>query len=537
MTIGEKESKDCIDPYIVGLVLSTYHLFIHPIALLNTLIDTYKSLPNTVPTSQRLVVLNNIATFLFKWVSLSWVDFTLNKDLFDTLDEFVKSLTNHTGGNPDEAGISFRLSAKLSEAIKNQRLNRLSPNYLKSNSNLSSKVDTTKSLIIEFDPVTLAQHLALINQEYVSRVPTTLLLQLLLSPAKVVGGSHDPRLKPIMDYCLWIKNFSNWVFSAIYTAGTAKKRANVVKTFLKVANESTLLHDWQGMAVITATLRRPWVMFQKDLWEGVGGKYIQMFKEMDTFLDPKRYFMRYRSNLSQSQPPGVPVLCAHIYELIRLHNLLPTFTSNNSTSTHLNISKIETIFTHALVPLLTYQSSSSSPYPFKSTLSNVTPIVLSYIQSFPVWEESVVWEREMNGVDIVGTIASLSNSSSLWKRMGRMGSLRRLGMGSASNVSSVGSVGNLSNTGSSSGSSGALKNLRTKMFVVKKMTESQNNPGKNLSDTSNQEETNSSLSGSGTGTGSASGNSSPAISAQRKKGVKSLGNVMAKVDESDQDQS
>lgn len=100
-----------------------------------------------------------------------------------------------------------------------------------------------------------------------------------------------------------------WVVSEILNeAGSAQRRGQIIKRFIKVAIQCRDCRNFNSMFAIISGLGHSAVSRLKGTWDKMSRKYSRLFLEMQELMDPSRNMGKYRSLLAQSQgqTPMIP---------------------------------------------------------------------------------------------------------------------------------------------------------------------------------------------------------------------------------------
>ncbi|KAI8923202.1 hypothetical protein BC831DRAFT_404058 [Entophlyctis helioformis] len=77
------------------------------------------------------------------------------------------------------------------------------------------------------------------------------------------------------------------------------------------------------MFAIIYGLKRPAVLMWTHAWEGLSSKYVELFKELDTLMDPSFGYGNYNTEIRAVQPPAVPFILPYIQDIIETHRNAP----------------------------------------------------------------------------------------------------------------------------------------------------------------------------------------------------------------------
>ncbi|KAK7690449.1 hypothetical protein QCA50_005547 [Cerrena zonata] len=98
----------------------------------------------------------------------------------------------------------------------------------------------------------------------------------------------------------------NWIIESVLSKSDAKKRANVIKYFINVAERCRAMQNFSSTVAIISALNNPAVRRLKRTWEQVGSRASSQFSSCETIMDPDRNYHCYWSALKDATPPAIP---------------------------------------------------------------------------------------------------------------------------------------------------------------------------------------------------------------------------------------
>jgi len=112
--------------------------------------------------------------------------------------------------------------------------------------------------------------------------------------------------------------------------GYIKKRAIVIKKFIRVVNESVQLHNYNGAMAVMSGLCKSAVQRLKKTWDLVPSKDRDLFTELEALLSVDRNYGRYRDRVAQLERanfavPMVPYLGVLLRDLTFMQDGNPKF--------------------------------------------------------------------------------------------------------------------------------------------------------------------------------------------------------------------
>ncbi|CAG0881918.1 unnamed protein product [Cyprideis torosa] len=99
-----------------------------------------------------------------------------------------------------------------------------------------------------------------------------------------------------------------WVVTEITSEGSLVRRQRLIKHFIKIARQCRECRNFNSMFAIVSGLGHAAVSRLRASWDRVPQKYLRLYKEMESLMDPSRNMARYRNLLASEavQPPLIP---------------------------------------------------------------------------------------------------------------------------------------------------------------------------------------------------------------------------------------
>jgi len=123
--------------------------------------------------------------------------------------------------------------------------------------------------------------------------------------------------------------FSNkttgWVATAILRENDLKRRAEILKHFILVADKCYNLNNFNTVMSILAGFNSSPIHRLKRTWEQLNKKTTDIFENLERVINPQKNYAQYRENLHSVNPPCVPFLGVYLTDL--------TFIEDGNTNT------------------------------------------------------------------------------------------------------------------------------------------------------------------------------------------------------------
>ncbi|KAJ0283506.1 hypothetical protein CBS470a_007322 [Colletotrichum nupharicola] len=313
------------DATFVSTFYLTFRLFCSPLKLAETLIERFHYVAEAphMAGPVRLRVYN-----AFKgWLESHWRDET-DREALSLIEPFAEY---ELGGVLPSAG---RRLLELAQRVSNDVLvPRLVSSMGKTNTSIAQYVpaDTphpplaiTKSqfshlmtwknggsnpTILDFDPLEIARQLTIKQMNiFCSIMPE----ELLASQWMKKGGVHAPNVKAMSALST---DLSNLVAETILQYPEVKKRAAVIKQWIKVAHQCLELHNYDGLMAIICSLNSSTISRLRKTWDAVSPKRRDMLRHLQAIVEPSQNNKVLRTRLHDHVPPCLPFLGMYLTDL------------------------------------------------------------------------------------------------------------------------------------------------------------------------------------------------------------------------------
>ncbi|KAI8245075.1 hypothetical protein K4K55_003212 [Colletotrichum sp. SAR 10_96] len=313
------------DATFVSTFYLTFRLFCSPLKLAETLIERFHYVAEAphMAGPVRLRVYN-----AFKgWLESHWRDET-DREALSLIEPFAEY---ELGSVLPSAG---RRLLELAQRVSNDVLvPRLVSSMGKTNTSIAQYVpaDTphpplaiTKSqfshlmswknggsnpTILDFDPLEIARQLTIKQMNiFCSIMPE----ELLASQWMKKGGVHAPNVKAMSALST---DLSNLVAETILQYPEVKKRAAVIKQWIKVAHQCLELHNYDGLMAIICSLNSSTISRLRKTWDAVSPKRRDMLRHLQAIVEPSQNNKVLRTRLHDHVPPCLPFLGMYLTDL------------------------------------------------------------------------------------------------------------------------------------------------------------------------------------------------------------------------------
>ncbi|WWC58456.1 uncharacterized protein I303_100997 [Kwoniella dejecticola CBS 10117] len=347
-----------VDPTFNATFFYTFRMFTTPIQLLEAVMTRYDLQPPAAMTfgeKERAIWIERkvvpvrlrIYNFLKSWLDQHWREET-DDVILDTLQAFAKDVVSATLPamgprladaarrklNGPMSAVSDRSSIKsLNRPVSMDRIRSASQSGFLHPPTISGGLPPTpvisKNLhsllqraaaagnnvnITEFDTLELARQFTIMESKMFCLVVPEDLLQ--------TGKKTIPELKALSTLS---NQITGWVADSILNETDAKKRANLVKFFIKLADKCLMMYNFSTMFAVLAGLNSSTIMRLKKTWDALPTKYKVTIERLRGVIEHTKNHAAYRARLREAPTPCLPFLGLILTDI--------TFTSDGNAST------------------------------------------------------------------------------------------------------------------------------------------------------------------------------------------------------------
>lgn len=316
------------DAVFVTTFYLTFRLFTTPVELTQSLMDRFDYVGNsqTVGVPVRLRVYN-----IFKgWLESHW---SADSDTI-ALDLILSFATGKLRESIPAAGKRLEeLTSKVTEVGTGAVVPRLvssigktgiSNTFFSSNNNdapsliitksqlnalRASKEGRTQCSILDFDPMELARQFTIIESKLFCAIQPEELLALEWTK------KSDSKAFNVKAMSKLSTDLANLVADTILHVEDAKKRAIMIKHWIKIAAKCLELNNYDSLMAIICSLNSSMVMRLKKTWELVSAKTKVRLDELKTITDVGRNYAVLRQRLQNHVAPCIPFVGIYLTDL------------------------------------------------------------------------------------------------------------------------------------------------------------------------------------------------------------------------------
>ncbi|KJZ72010.1 hypothetical protein HIM_08571 [Hirsutella minnesotensis 3608] len=163
--------------------------------------------------------------------------------------------------------------------------------------------------LLDFDPLELARQLTVKQMViFCSILPE----ELLASQWMKNGGAEAPHVKAMSSLST---DLSNLVAETILQHPEIKKRAAVIKQWIKIAHHLLELHNYDGVMAIICSLNSSTISRLRKTWDAISLKRKELLRSMQEIVEPSQNHKVLRLRLHDHVPPCLPFLGMYLTDL------------------------------------------------------------------------------------------------------------------------------------------------------------------------------------------------------------------------------
>ncbi|KAF9003733.1 ras GEF [Hymenopellis radicata] len=161
--------------------------------------------------------------------------------------------------------------------------------------------------ITDFDPLELARQLTIMECN----------LYCAIQPEEILESGQEGARPPVNVRAVSSLStvITGWVMESILNEPDIKKRAGLIKFFIKVADRCTSLHNYSTPRSMLAALDSSTISRLHQTWLGLPQKNRLQLEAMRRLADHGRNYHEYRSKLRNTAPPAVPFLGLYLTDV------------------------------------------------------------------------------------------------------------------------------------------------------------------------------------------------------------------------------
>ncbi|CAO3629703.1 unnamed protein product [Cunninghamella echinulata] len=167
--------------------------------------------------------------------------------------------------------------------------------------------------LLDLDPTELARQLTLIDFKMYSSIrPIECLDKAWSRETSDDAAPVSVNIRASIEYC---NQVTSWVSDAILSQNDVKKRSNLIKFWVQVAEKCRELNNFNTCMAVLSAFDNSSVGRLKRTWEMVGARTNQILSHIRKIMGANRNFSEYRQLIHSVNPPCIPFLGIYLQDL------------------------------------------------------------------------------------------------------------------------------------------------------------------------------------------------------------------------------
>ncbi|KAI9720116.1 MAG: hypothetical protein M1828_005844 [Chrysothrix sp. TS-e1954] len=228
-----------------------------------------------------------------------------------------------------------------------------------------------KLKLLEIDPTEFARQLTIIEARLYGKIKPHELLNKIWQK-KVVVSDQEPAAN-VKALILHSNRLTNWVAEMILAQNEPKKRVNVIKHFVNVADKCLSMNNFSTLVAIISALGTAPIHRLNRTWAQLNKATASALEKMRRLMGSTKNFQQYRESLHQANPPCIPFFGVYLTDLTFIEDGIPGIIKKTD---HINFAKRQKT-AEVIREIQTFQNVT---YPFKA-VPEIQDYVLSMMQN------------------------------------------------------------------------------------------------------------------------------------------------------------
>ncbi|KAM9980626.1 hypothetical protein ACTFIY_002951 [Dictyostelium cf. discoideum] len=230
----------------------------------------------------------------------------------------------------------------------------ISSSHTNSNSKSSKEelyfFTSTKSIInkeiysrsfMDYSPQDIAKQLTLIEFKLFQSVK----MKELYHKSWTISKSKFENSPNIMSLITMSNKIANWVATEVVTTPHPKKRVEVLKRFISVAEHCKKINNFNTLMEVISGLSNSAVSRLKETWKSLPTRYVNSFNSLQNFLKTDENWKSYRQTLKTKETPCLPYLGLFLQDINFIEDGNSNFSSENDWVNFKKMNLLTSVFT------------------------------------------------------------------------------------------------------------------------------------------------------------------------------------------------
>ncbi|KAK5102996.1 cell division cycle- protein [Lithohypha guttulata] len=322
------------DPTFNATFLLTYRSFITASELFEFLISRFNTQPPPDLTRDELLIWEEqkqkpvrfrVVNILKMWIEHYWMEGNdaESQQLLERMNVFARNTVTNAkipGGAPLATVVEQRLKGQDTSAKKLVlTLTGNAPTPILPKNMKKLKFDS-------IDPMEFARQLTIVESRLYGRIkPVECLEKIWEKKDNDEAGDRAPNVRALI---LHSNQVTNCVAEMILAHSEVKKRVNVIKHYIQIADRCRALNNFSSLTAIISALGTAPVLRLNRTWAAMPAKTKDLLESMRTLIASTKNFSRYREALNTAQAPCIPFLGVYLTDLTFIEDGIASVVKN-----------------------------------------------------------------------------------------------------------------------------------------------------------------------------------------------------------------
>ncbi|OUM61235.1 hypothetical protein PIROE2DRAFT_54633 [Piromyces sp. E2] len=236
---------------------------------------------------------------------------------------------------------------------------------------------------LDIDPLEIARQLTIMESKTYTQIQPIECLNKAWSEKE---NSPAVNVKAMIEFS---NKTTGWVATAIIGENDIKRRCNILKHFILVADHCFQLNNFNTVMSILAGFNSSPIHRLKRTWENLSNKMNLIFENLERVINPQKNYAQYRETLHSVNPPCVPFLGVYLTDLTFIEDGNTNYLKSNSQL--INFSK-QTKTAEVIREIQQYQNQPYNLNPVKEIADFILKSLNEQIDEAELYDISLMLE-------------------------------------------------------------------------------------------------------------------------------------------------
>ncbi|KAK5939142.1 cell division cycle- protein [Knufia obscura] len=308
------------DPTFNATFLLTYRSFISAAELFQFLVRRFNTQPPPALNRDEMLLWEEqkqkpvrfrVVNILKTWIEQYWMESNdaESLQLLERINGFARNTVTNAkipGGAPLATVIEQRMKGQDTSAKKLVlTLTGNCPTPILPKNMKKIKFDT-------IDALEFARQLTIVESRLYGKIKPVECLEKIWEKKDDDTGGRAPNVRALI---LHSNQVTNCVAEMILNNTEVKKRVNIVKAFVNIADKCRTLNNFSSLTAIVSALGTAPILRLNRTWAQLPKQTKMLLESMRTLIASTKNFSQYREALREAQPPCIPFLGVYLTDL------------------------------------------------------------------------------------------------------------------------------------------------------------------------------------------------------------------------------